>query len=148
MRANESSAECHNGHGLALKDLKQFEQATTEFKKALELEPGLTTAIYNAGMTYADWYEQSHSNDHKDRATRVPAEVRQQRRQPRTAASATSRPPTTSCTPSAARKRDRLSARSGAASALSGGSSRRIKGIEIGFGYVRDTFMWVSPACP
>jgi tetratricopeptide (TPR) repeat protein len=68
VRANEMSAECYNGHGLALKDLKQFEQATTEFKKALELEPSLTTALYNTGMTYADWYEQSRSNDHKDRA--------------------------------------------------------------------------------
>jgi tetratricopeptide (TPR) repeat protein len=68
VRANEMSSECHNGHGLALKDLKQYEQAASEFKKALELEPGLTTAIYNAGMTYSDWYDQSHSNDHRDRA--------------------------------------------------------------------------------
>lgn len=68
VRANEMSAECHNGHGLALKDGKQFEAATTEFKKALELEPSLTTAIYNAGMTYADWFEQTQSNDHKDKA--------------------------------------------------------------------------------
>jgi len=68
VRANEMSSECHNGHGLALKDLKQYEQAANEFKKALELEPGLTTAIYNAGMTYSDWYDQSHSNDHRDRA--------------------------------------------------------------------------------
>jgi Tfp pilus assembly protein PilF len=68
VRANEMSSECHNGHGLALKDLKQYEAAAGEFKKALELEPGLTTAIYNAGMTYSDWYDQSHSNDHRDRA--------------------------------------------------------------------------------
>jgi tetratricopeptide (TPR) repeat protein len=68
VRANENSAECHNGEGLALKDTKQFEQATTEFKKALELEPALTTALYNAGMTYADWWEQSQSNEHKERA--------------------------------------------------------------------------------
>jgi tetratricopeptide (TPR) repeat protein len=67
-RANEYSSECYNGWGLALKDLKQFDQATTQFKRALELEPGLTTAVYNAGMTYADWYEQSRSNDHKERA--------------------------------------------------------------------------------
>ena len=68
VRANEHSSECFNGWGLALKDLRQFEQATTQFKRALELEPGLTTAVYNAGMTYADWYEQSRSNDHKERA--------------------------------------------------------------------------------
>ena len=68
VRANEMSAECYNGHGLALKDQKQFEQATAEFKKALEMEPSLTTALYNTGMTYADWYDQSHSNDHRDRA--------------------------------------------------------------------------------
>ena len=53
---------------MALKDGKQYEQATTEFKKALDLEPSLTTAIYNAGMTYSDWYDKSHSNDHRDRA--------------------------------------------------------------------------------
>ncbi len=68
VRANEMSAECFNGWGLALKDLKQYEQATTQFKHALELEPGLTTAIYNVGMTYADWYEQSRSNEHKEKA--------------------------------------------------------------------------------
>lgn len=68
VRANEMSAECHNGQGLALKDTKQFEPATSQFKKALELEPSLTTAIYNAGMTYADWYEQSQSPEHKERA--------------------------------------------------------------------------------
>ena len=68
VRANEMSAECYNGHGLALKEMKQFDQATAQFKKALEIEPGLTTAIYNTGMTYADWYDQSRSNDHKDRA--------------------------------------------------------------------------------
>lgn len=68
VRANEHSAECFNGHGLALKELKQYEQAAGEFKKALEIEPTLFNAIYNAGMTYAEWYEQSHSNDHKDKA--------------------------------------------------------------------------------
>jgi tetratricopeptide (TPR) repeat protein len=68
VRANEMSAECYNGHGLALKEMKQYEQATQQFKKALEIEPSLTTAIYNAGMTYADWYDQSRSNDHRDRA--------------------------------------------------------------------------------
>jgi tetratricopeptide (TPR) repeat protein len=68
VRANETSAECFNGHGLALKELKQYEKAAGEFKKALELEPSLDTALYNAGMTYADWYEQSQANEHRDRA--------------------------------------------------------------------------------
>jgi tetratricopeptide (TPR) repeat protein len=67
-RANELSAECFNGHGLALKELKKYEQATAEFKKALEIEPGLTNALYNAGMTYSDWFDQSASSDHKQRA--------------------------------------------------------------------------------
>ena len=56
-RPRRTTRECHNGYGLALKNLKQFEQATTEFKKALELEPELFDALYNAGMTYSDWYE-------------------------------------------------------------------------------------------
>jgi tetratricopeptide (TPR) repeat protein len=68
LRANENSAECFNGHGLALKELKKYEQATAEFKKALDLEPGLSNAQYNCGMTYAEWYEQSHANEHKDKA--------------------------------------------------------------------------------
>ena len=63
-----TSGECHNGYGLALKDLKQYEQATTEFKKAIDLEPGLYDALYNAGMTYSDWYDEAHGNDHKERA--------------------------------------------------------------------------------
>jgi tetratricopeptide (TPR) repeat protein len=67
-RINDTSAECHNGHGLALKELRQYDQAAAEFKKALELEPSLTTAVYNIGMTYADWYAQSGSNEHKERA--------------------------------------------------------------------------------
>ena len=76
VRANENSAECHNGQGLALKDIKQFEQATSQFKKALELEPSLTTALYNAGMTYADWWEQTQSPDHKERAREYLQKVR------------------------------------------------------------------------
>lgn len=68
VRANDTSAECHNGNGLALKDQKQFAEATAQFKKALELEPGLATAVYNAGMTYADWFEQTQSPEHKDKA--------------------------------------------------------------------------------
>jgi tetratricopeptide (TPR) repeat protein len=68
VRANEFSAECHNGQGLAHKDQKQFDQATGAFKKALEIESGLTHALYNLGMTYADWFDQSQSNEHKDRA--------------------------------------------------------------------------------
>lgn len=68
LRANENSAECYNGHGLALKELKLYEPATGEFKKALELEPSLANAQYNIGMTYAEWYEQSHANEQKEKA--------------------------------------------------------------------------------
>jgi tetratricopeptide (TPR) repeat protein len=68
VRANEHSAECLNGHGLALKDLKQYEPAAGEFKKAMDLEPGLFNAVYNLGMTYAEWYETSNQNDHRDKA--------------------------------------------------------------------------------
>lgn len=68
VRANEHSAECMNGHGLALKDLKQYDRAVDQFKKAIDLEPGLYNAVYNAGMTYAEWYEESRSNEHKERA--------------------------------------------------------------------------------
>jgi tetratricopeptide (TPR) repeat protein len=68
VRANDHSAECLNGHGLALKDLKQYDAAVAEFKKALDTEPSLTVAVYNAGMTYAEWYEASNSNEHKEKA--------------------------------------------------------------------------------
>ena len=68
IRANENSAECYNGHGLALKDLKKYEPATAEFKKALDIEPGLSNAQYNCGMTYAEWYEKSQIADHKEKA--------------------------------------------------------------------------------
>ncbi len=68
VRANEMSAECFNGHGLALKDLKQFEPAVAEFKKANEIDSALSTVLYNCGMTYADWFEQSHANEHKEKA--------------------------------------------------------------------------------
>jgi len=68
VRANESSAECHNGLGMALKELKQFDQASGEFKKAIDIDPELYDALYNCGMTYADWYDQSHANDQKDKA--------------------------------------------------------------------------------
>lgn len=68
LAGNGESAECANGHGMALKELKQFADATSAFKKALDLDSGLNDAIYNCGMTYSEWYEASHSNEHKDRA--------------------------------------------------------------------------------
>ena len=50
VRANENSAECYNGHGLALKDLKQFEQATT----AVQEGPGARArADHRASTTRA-----------------------------------------------------------------------------------------------
>lgn len=68
VRANELSAECFNGHGLALKELKQYDKAAEQFKKALEIEPTMFVALYNCGMTYAEWFEQSHGNEQKERA--------------------------------------------------------------------------------
>ena len=68
VTAKDDDGECHNGYGLALKNLKQYEQATAEFKKAIDLDPELYDALYNCGMAYADWYDEAHSNDQKDRA--------------------------------------------------------------------------------
>jgi superkiller protein 3 len=66
--AKDDDAACHNGYGMALKNLKQFEQATKEFKAAIELDPDLFDALYNEGMTYSDWYDADHSAEHKDKA--------------------------------------------------------------------------------
>jgi tetratricopeptide (TPR) repeat protein len=68
VTAKDDDGECHNGYGLALKNLKQYEQATTEFKKAIDLDPELYDALYNAGMAYSDWYDEAHGNDQKDKA--------------------------------------------------------------------------------
>jgi tetratricopeptide (TPR) repeat protein len=68
VRANDNSAECYNLHGVALKALKQYEQAVSEFKKALDSDSGLFDALYNCGMTYAEWYEESHASDQKQQA--------------------------------------------------------------------------------
>ena len=66
--AKDDDAECHNGYGMALKNLKQFDQSTKEFKAAIELDPELFDALYNAGMTYSDWYDVDHAAEHKDQA--------------------------------------------------------------------------------
>jgi Tfp pilus assembly protein PilF len=68
VRANETSAECFNLHGVALKALKQFDRAVGEFKKALALDSGLFDAMYNCGMTYAEWFDEAHGNDQKQLA--------------------------------------------------------------------------------
>src|SRR4051794_30347428 len=68
VTAKEDDGECHNGYGLALKNLKQYEQSTQEFKKAIDLDPELFDALYNAGMAYSDWYDEAHANDQKDKA--------------------------------------------------------------------------------
>jgi Tfp pilus assembly protein PilF len=68
VTAKEDDGECHNGYGLALKNLKQFEQATTEFKKAIDDDPELFDALYNAGMAYSDWFDEAHGNDQKEKA--------------------------------------------------------------------------------
>ena len=68
MTAKDDDGECHNGYGLALKNLKQYEQATGEFKKAIDDDPELYDALYNCGMAYADWFDEAHGNDQKDKA--------------------------------------------------------------------------------
>jgi tetratricopeptide (TPR) repeat protein len=68
VTAKDDDGECHNGYGLALKNLKQFEQATSEFKQAINLDPELDDALYNCGMAFADWYDEAHGNDQKDKA--------------------------------------------------------------------------------
>ncbi len=67
-RVNQNSAECARGEGLALKDLKQYDGAVAAFKKAIDIEPTFFDTVYNIGMTYAEWFEQSQSNDHKEKA--------------------------------------------------------------------------------
>ena len=68
VTAKDDDGECHNGYGLALKNLKQYEQATSEFKKAIDLDSELYDALYNAGMAYSDWFDEAHGNDQKERA--------------------------------------------------------------------------------
>jgi len=68
VTAKDDDGECHNGYGLALKNLKQYEQATSEFKKAIDLDPELYDALYNCGMAYSDWFDEAHGNDQKDKA--------------------------------------------------------------------------------
>jgi Tfp pilus assembly protein PilF len=68
VTAKDDDGECHNGYGLALKNLKQYEQATAEFKKAIDDDPELYDALYNCGMAYSDWYDEAHGNDQKDKA--------------------------------------------------------------------------------
>jgi Tfp pilus assembly protein PilF len=68
VTAKEDDGECHNGYGMALKNLKQFEQAAAEFKKAIDDDPELYDALYNAGMAYSDWYDEAHGNDQKEKA--------------------------------------------------------------------------------
>jgi tetratricopeptide (TPR) repeat protein len=68
VTAKDDDGECHNGYGVALKNLKQFEQATSEFKKAIDDDPELYDAVYNCGMAYSEWYDEAHGNDQKDKA--------------------------------------------------------------------------------
>jgi tetratricopeptide (TPR) repeat protein len=67
-RVNANSAECERGEGLALKELKQYDGAVAAFKKAIDIEPTFFDTVYNLGMTYAEWYDQSQSNEHKEKA--------------------------------------------------------------------------------
>ena len=66
--AKDDDPECHNGYGMALKNLKQFDQAVKEFKAAIDLDPEMFDALYNAGMTYSDWYDADQAAEHKEKA--------------------------------------------------------------------------------
>ena len=101
VTAKEDDGECHNGYGLALKNLKQYEQATAEFKKAIDLDPELYDALYNAGMAYSDWFDEAHGNDQKDKAREYLQKF--VTNGGKSADGNYVRRPTTSCTPSARR---------------------------------------------
>ena len=34
----------------------------------IDLDPDLFDALYNCGMAYADWFDEAHGNDQKERA--------------------------------------------------------------------------------
>lgn len=48
----ERTAQRHFNHGVDLADEGQYEQATTEFSKAIELDPYYTEAYNNRGTAY------------------------------------------------------------------------------------------------
>ena len=101
VTAKEDDGECHNGYGLALKNLKQYEQATNEFKKAIDLDPELYDALYNAAWRTPTGSTRRTATTRR-KGARVPAEVRYATA-PRPPTATTSRRPTTSCTRSLVR---------------------------------------------
>jgi len=36
--------------------------------QAIDLDPELFDALYNAGMAYSDWFDEAHGNDQKEKA--------------------------------------------------------------------------------
>jgi len=52
----------------ALKSLKRYEQAASEFKKASTWTMDSSMPCTNCGMTYAEWYEESHASEQKQQA--------------------------------------------------------------------------------
>ena len=82
VTAKEDDGECHNGYGLALKNLKQYEQATNEFKKAIDLDPELFDALYNADGVLR-LVRRGARQRPEGRRARLPAEVRHHGRQGR-----------------------------------------------------------------
>ena len=68
VRINPTSTDCLSGQGLALKELGQFPAAARAFERVLQAAPGVAAALYNVGMTYADWYDTSRDDAHKEKA--------------------------------------------------------------------------------
>ena len=63
-----ASSDEHNSRGIELADRGWLDEALKEFKKAIDLDPELYDALYNAGMAYSDWFDEAHGNDQKERA--------------------------------------------------------------------------------
>ena len=69
VTAKEDDGECHNGYGLALKNLKQYEQAHQRVQEGdRPRSRALRCSIQHAGMAYSDWFDEAHGNDQKERA--------------------------------------------------------------------------------
>ena len=83
VTAKDDDGECHNGYGLALKNLKQYEQASGEFKKAIDDDPELYDALYNCRHGLLRLVRRGPRQRPEGKGPRVPAEVREQQRQDR-----------------------------------------------------------------
>jgi len=50
-----TNAVYHYNYGVLLLNVEKYEQAETELKKSIELDPNYDNAIYNLGVTYVKW---------------------------------------------------------------------------------------------